>query len=86
MADRPVVSIEYCQECLYLPVALKETEALLTEFEERIGRFVLIPGSDGFFEVAVNGELVFSRYRLDRFPEAGELVKKVGARLDALAT
>ena len=32
----------------------------------------------------MNNELVFSKYRLGRHPEPGELIKKVGDKLDAL--
>jgi selenoprotein W-related protein len=41
----------------------------------------LIPSEGGVFEVSVNGELVFSKYRLGRHAEPGELVRKVGEKL-----
>jgi selenoprotein W-related protein len=40
----------------------------------------LIQGRDGVFEVTVEGELVFSKRRLGRFPEPGEVVKAIRAR------
>ena len=41
----------------------------------------LIPSEGGVFEVSVDGELVFSKYRLGRHAEPGELVRKVGEKL-----
>ena len=38
-------------------------------------------GSRGRFEVSVDGEEVFSKARLDRFPERGEIVKLLEPRL-----
>lgn len=51
------------------------------EFEDRIARLTLVPSDGGVFEVAVNGELVFSTYSLERLPEDGEVVRRVGDRL-----
>jgi len=35
----------------------------------------LVPGVKGIFDVVVDGKMVFSRFREDRFPEPGEVVK-----------
>jgi selenoprotein W-related protein len=56
----------------------------LFEFEERIDKVTLIPSEGGVFEVSVNGDLVFSKYRLGRHAEPGELVRKVGEKLGAI--
>ncbi|HER63341.1 MAG TPA: SelT/SelW/SelH family protein [Desulfobacteraceae bacterium] len=37
----------------------------------------LIAGANGVFEVSVDGELVFSKNRLGRFPEDGEIVRLI---------
>ena len=37
----------------------------------------LIPGSNGIFDVIVDGELVFSKDKTGRFPNPGELVTKL---------
>lgn len=65
-------------------MAVRATEDLLVEFEDRIGEIALFPSSGGVFEVAVNGDLVFSKYRLNRLPEDEELVRKVGEKLGSL--
>lgn len=36
----------------------------------------LIPGENGIFDVTVDGEIVFSKHKVGRFPEPGEV--KVG--------
>jgi selT/selW/selH-like putative selenoprotein len=37
----------------------------------------LVEGGGGVFAVVVDGELVFSKKNMDRFPEPGELVAKL---------
>jgi selenoprotein W-related protein len=75
------ISIEYCFECAYTLRALRAAEDLLLEYEPRIKQIALVPAGDGLFEVTVDGRLVFSRAKLGRHAEAGELVEKVGAAL-----
>ena len=53
----------------------------MLEFEDRIQKVTLIPSEGGVFEVSVNGDLVFSKYRLGRHAEPGELIQKVGEKL-----
>jgi len=38
-----------------------------------------VPGDGGCFEVARDGELLFSKLKLKRFPEAGEVAKLLAA-------
>jgi selenoprotein W-related protein len=40
----------------------------------------LIQSSGGVFEVVVDGQLVFSKKKLRRHAEAGEIVKLIGRR------
>jgi len=44
---------------------------------------VLIKGSGGVFDVRVDGALVFSKHREGRFPEPGEIVRRISARQGA---
>jgi selenoprotein W-related protein len=39
----------------------------------------LIEGSGGVFEVVHDGNLIFSKKELRRFPEDGEIVRLIGA-------
>lgn len=52
-------------------------QELLTTFTAEIGEMVLIPGSGGIFEIRVNGENVWSRAAMRRFPEMKELKQLV---------
>ena len=40
----------------------------------------LIEGKDGVFEVTVDGDLVFSKRALGRFPDDGEVVEAIRGR------
>ena len=39
----------------------------------------LIPGSGGVFDVVLDGQLIFSKKQLGRFPEPGEVLQKFPA-------
>ena len=45
-----------------------------------IAGFTLVPAGKGVFELSVDGELVFSKQDLGRFPEDGEIEKLLRAR------
>jgi selenoprotein W-related protein len=75
------INIEYCGECGDAPVALKAAGDLLSAYEDRIAHVTLIPSWDGVFEVVVDGALVFSKRRLGRHAQPGELVRIIGERL-----
>jgi selenoprotein W-related protein len=80
-ADLVSISIAYCAECGETLRAVRETEDLLAEYEDRIEQITLIPSGNGVYEVKVNGALVFSKTRLGRHPRAGEIIQKVGEKL-----
>lgn len=76
------VQIEFCLPCGYLNRATKLAESLFVEFEDHLPRGVtLIPGSGGVFEVWFNGEQVFSKKELGRFPEAREIEGALGPKV-----
>lgn len=56
-------------------------EELLGEFSLEIGALTLIPGSGGVFEVKLDGELIYSKDKTDRFPNPGELKSLVGPKV-----
>ena len=66
-----IISIEYCTSWGYLKRAVALGEKLLDE--HKVNKLILIPSSGGVFEVAVNGETIFSKKELDRFPEENEV-------------
>jgi len=56
-------------------------QELLTTFETTIGEVALVPGTDGVFQVRVDGEIIFSRKEQGRFPESKELKQLVRDRV-----
>ena len=71
------VTIEYCAAWNYLPQASSLESELIKLFPEI--DVSLISSGGGVFEVCLNGELIFSKKSLGRFPENGEinlLIKK----------
>jgi len=56
------------------------TEELVHTYGRKIKNLNLQPASGGVFEVTYNGELIFSKKSLDRFPEKGEIVKLINER------
>ena len=73
MPRAPRIEIEYCLQCGYLLRAGWMAQELLRAFEDELGEVALIPGSGGDFIVRLEGETVFSRRDVERFPEAKEL-------------
>ena len=48
------------------------------ELRDAIGvEATLVPGSGGAFEVTVDGNLIFSKLQIGRFPEPGEVLGKI---------
>ena len=60
------------------------TDEILKErdIEIYIGSWRLIPGKGGIFEVAVNGELVYSKKATGRHAEPGEVRAAILKKLD----
>ena len=49
----------------------------MKERKQEISEFVIIPSDGGRFEVAVDGELMFSKLEAGRFPEEDEIIAKL---------
>ena len=56
-------------------------QELLITFEAELGQAALVPGTSGVFEVRVDGETIWSRKELGRFPELKELKQLVRDRV-----
>jgi selenoprotein W-related protein len=56
-------------------------EHIITEYQLRVRELKLIPGLGGIFEVSVNGDSVFSKRKLDRFPNDAD-VRNIDAAID----
>ena len=57
---------------------MRLAEEVLDRWAPVLGGVELKTGSHGVFEVSVDGEEVFSKARLDRFPDKGEVAKLLG--------
>jgi selenoprotein W-related protein len=54
------------------------TEELMNNFNGSIAGINLIPSGGGVFEVVVDGDLIFSKKDLGRFPNEQELTQLIG--------
>ena len=69
------ISIEYCAMWNYLPKASSLEVDLKSNFPQ--ANISLISSGGGVFEISLNGNLIFSKKALNRFPEDGEIKKLV---------
>jgi selenoprotein W-related protein len=83
VADGPVVRIEYCVPCSARPYAVNLATRVLEEFESHIDSLDLVMGSRGIFEVHVDGDLVFEKKMIGRYPEPDDVMPLLRARLTA---
>jgi selT/selW/selH-like putative selenoprotein len=75
-----IVKIVYCRPCGYLDRALELARDLLQYFENI--KVEIEQGKNGIFDVYMNDELIFSRYKEKRFPENMEILKEAGKRIN----
>ncbi len=66
--EKPLIEIRYCTQCHWLLRAAWMAQELLTTFEQEIGSVALTPGTGGVFDIAVDGEIVWSRKEIGAFP------------------
>ena len=83
MPKAPNVEIAYCRRCQWGLRAAWMVQELLATFAEEIGSVTLTPDATGggVFEVRIDGELVWSRKDVGRFPEIGELKRLTRDRI-----
>ena len=67
----PRVEITYCTRCKFLLRAAWMAQELLITFESELAEVALRPGSDGVFEVRLDGEVVASNKGDRKMPEPG---------------
>lgn len=78
---KPRVTITYCTQCRWLLRAGWTAQELLTTFDGELGEVALVPGTGGVFEVAVDGQVVWSRKAEGRFPGLKDLKQRVRDRV-----
>ena len=54
---------------------------ILEEWEHVIGVLEVVPGAGGIFDVHVDGELVFTKSMLGRYPQPDDVVPLLRAKL-----
>ncbi|HII40757.1 MAG TPA: SelT/SelW/SelH family protein [Thermoplasmata archaeon] len=79
----PEVAITYCVPCRYQQKALQDADAILKQFGQRITDLRLVPGDHGVYDVRLDGDLIFSLDKAERFPEASDLIEGIRSRLPA---
>ena len=83
MDAAPVIRIEYCVPCGARPNAVSLAARILEEFEASAGAVELVPGTGGVFDVHVDGDLVFTKSMLGRYPEPADVMPLLRSRLVA---
>ena len=56
---------------------------LLDEHESRVGVLEVVPGKGGIFDVHVDGELLFTKSMLGRYPNPDDVLPLVAPTLSA---
>jgi selenoprotein W-related protein len=56
------------------------TEKLLKKYKQKIADLKLIPGGGGCFELTVDGELIYSKLKIGKFPDEEAMLAEVGRR------
>ena len=77
----PRLDITYCRRCRFLPRAAWIAQELLTTFADELGEVALIPGESGVFEVRLEGDMLFDRAVVGRFPDPKELKQLIRDRI-----
>lgn len=77
MGNKPRISILYCTQCNWLLRAAWMAQELLSTFGDSLGEVALIPGTDGNFEIHVDGTLIWERKRDGGFPGPKDLKQRV---------
>ena len=81
---KPIVEIEFCTQCRWLLRAAWLAQELLITFDSDLASVNLVPGTGGILEIRYDGETIFSRKEMGRFPEAKELKQFIRDRVDPL--
>ena len=75
---KPVVEIQYCPGCHWLPRSAWMAQELLFTFSDELHGVTLVPSSQsGFFCIYLNGEVLWDRKTEGGFPEIRELKQRV---------
>jgi selT/selW/selH-like putative selenoprotein len=77
------ITIVYCADCGYTRRAVRMSENILEEFFEFLpGGVLLVPGSHEIFDVYLNDDLLFSKYKAGRHTNDREIEDQLIAILE----
>lgn len=79
---KPTITITYCTQCNWMLRSAWMAQELLSTFGLELSAVILVPGTGGIFEVAVDGDLVWERKRDGGFPDSRILKQIVRDRID----
>ena len=77
------VRIEYGVPCGARPNAAGRAARLLEEFEDSIDTVEIVTGTGGIFDVHLDGDLVFEKSMLGRYPDPDDVLPLVRDKLGA---
>lgn len=80
--QKPKIRIHYCPKCRWVLRATWMLQEILFTFPEDLSEVSLVPSEAGTFEVWFQEELLFSRKKHGRFPEAKEIKQLIRDRID----
>ncbi len=66
-----------------MPNAAGLAVRLLQEWEGRLGSLEIVPGTGGIFDVHVDGELVFTKSMLGRYPDPEDVLPLLRERIES---
>ena len=73
------LSIEYCSVWNYLPSAASLASEILQKHGTDVKELTLLPSGGGVFEITLNGKMIFSKKKINRFPDDGEVLKLIAS-------
>jgi selenoprotein W-related protein len=83
LADtKPSLRITYCTQCNWLLRSAWMAQEVLSTFSLEMGEVILVPGTGGIFEIALDGEVIWERKRDGGFPDVKQLKQLVRDRID----
>ena len=71
------IKIIYCAQWNYIPYA----ERVSAEINNVCKNITLIPSSKGIFDILIDDNKIFSKYKSDRFPYEGEILELINKYL-----
>jgi selenoprotein W-related protein len=79
--SKHVLTIEFCVPCDFRPHAIATAREAIDLWADRLTDVRLEPSTGGRFEVTLDDELIFSKAKLERHAEPGEIKGLIESRI-----